>query len=149
VAQGSVHAFVLGGHGDSEVLCWSVATVGAIPLASFAEQVGRPLGAAARQRIDEAVRRAADRIIAGKGYTNYGIAGGVARIVRAIGGDEHAVLTVSIVTPDVEGVGPVALSLPRVVAREGVVHTLEPGLGADERARLLASARTLIAAAGR
>lgn len=149
VAAGSIHALVLGEHGDSEVLCWSVASVGSIPLENFAEQVGRPLDAPARAAIDHGVRRAADKIIAGKGYTNYGIAGGVARIVRAVGGDEHAVLTVSIVNERIEGVGPVALSLPRVVAREGIVHTLAPDLDTDERARLRSSAETLIAAAGR
>ena len=149
VAAGSVHALVLGEHGDSEVLCWSVATVGSIPLQAFAEQVSRPLDEAAREGIDAAVRRAADRIIAGKGYTNYGIAGGVARIVRAIGGDEHAVLTVSMVNESIEGVGPVALSLPRVVARQGIVHSLLPNLDTAERALLRKSAETLLAAAGR
>ncbi|MFW5833006.1 MAG: lactate/malate family dehydrogenase, partial [Pseudomonadota bacterium] len=95
VAPRSVHAFVVGEHGDSEVLCWSAATVGSIPVIDVADQMERPLDTTARDRIDDAVRQAAYRIIAGKGYTNYGIAGGVARIMRAIDADERAVLTVS------------------------------------------------------
>ena len=149
VAPRSVHAYVLGEHGDSEVLCWSVATVGTIPVAAFAAQVDRPLDAAARAEIDAGVRRAADRIIAGKGYTNYGIGGGVARILRAIDGDERAVLTVSIRADTVEGRGPVALSLPRVVGRGGALRTVMPELDGDERRALARSADTIMAASGR
>ncbi|MEZ5904599.1 MAG: hypothetical protein R3C69_05660 [Geminicoccaceae bacterium] len=66
VAPQSVHAHVLGEHGDSEVLCWSSADVGSILVSEYGRQVGRPLDDAARQRIDEGVRRAAYRIIEGK-----------------------------------------------------------------------------------
>ena len=78
--------------------------------------------------IDEGVRRAAYRIIAGKGATWYGIAGGLVRIVQSIGNDESSALTVSMLTEEVEGVGPVALSLPRLVGRGGVVRSLLPRL---------------------
>jgi len=149
VAARSVHAYVLGEHGDSEVLAWSTARVGTIPVVEFARQVGRPLDEAARTAIDAGVRRAAQRIIEGKGYTNYGIAGGVARILRAIDGNERAVLSVSMLADDVEGLGPVALSLPRIVGRRGVVGTVMPELAARERAALADSARTIMAAAGR
>ncbi|MFW5834864.1 MAG: L-lactate dehydrogenase, partial [Pseudomonadota bacterium] len=71
------------------------------------------------------------------------------RIMRAIDADERAVLTVSIVTDDVEGLGPVALSLPRVVGRQGIVRTLTPDLDPAERDALRRSAETLIRAAGR
>lgn len=99
IAPQSVHAYVLGEHGDSEVLVWSSATVGGVPLASAAAQLGRPLGAAERERIDEAVRRAAYRIIAGKGATYYGIGAAVARLIRAIRDDEGLVVTVSALFP--------------------------------------------------
>ncbi|MEZ5866156.1 MAG: hypothetical protein R3D25_19555 [Geminicoccaceae bacterium] len=147
VAPQSVHAHVLGEHGDSEVLCWSSADVGSIPVSEYGRQVGRPLDDAARQRIDEGVRRAAYRIIEGKGATWFGIAGGLVRICRAIRGDEHAVLTVSMLGDEVEGVGPVALSLPRVVGGNGIVNTLWPTLAADESAALAQSARVIVAAA--
>ena len=150
VSPKSVHAYVLGEHGDSEVLCWSIADVGGILVEDLAGQIGRPFDAAARGRIDEGVRRAAYRIIEGKGATWYGIAGGLVRIVQSIGGNENSALTVSIVTGDVEGVGPVALSLPRIIGRAGVVRTLWPSLRDDEHAALKRSAQTLVEAmAGR
>ncbi len=149
ISARSVHAFVLGEHGDSEVLAWQSATVGALPLFDFAEQVGRPVDREVQADIDAGVRRAAYRIIEGKGYTNYGIAGGVARLLRAVAGDEHALLSVSMETDDINGRGPVALSLPRIIAARGVVTTVMPALSADESAALTRSAETLIRAAGR
>lgn len=150
VSPKSVHAYVLGEHGDSEVLCWSTADVGSITVEELARQIGRPLDAAARARIDEGVRRAAYRIIEGKGATWYGIGGGLTRIIQAIGGNEHSALTVSMLGEDIEGVGPVALSLPRIVAAGGVVRTLRPSLRDDEREALQRSAEVIRSAiAGR
>ncbi len=140
VSPKSVHAYVLGEHGDSEVLCWSVADVGGIPVEELARQLGRPLDDVAKAQIDEGVRRAAYRIIAGKGATWYGIAGGLVRIVQSIAGDEASALTVSMLTEEVEGVGPVALSLPRLVGRGGVLRSLLPSLAAEEHAALRRSA---------
>ncbi|HYE00399.1 MAG TPA: L-lactate dehydrogenase [Alphaproteobacteria bacterium] len=147
IAPASVHAQVLGEHGDSEVLCWSGARVAGLPLDRFADEMGRPLDDAARAAIDEGTRFAARRIIAAKGATYYGIGGGLARIAAAILGDEQAVLTVSAVMPDVEGVGPVALSLPRILGAGGVERTLTPALDAAERAALRRSAEILRRAA--
>jgi len=149
VAPRSIHAFVLGEHGDSEVLAWTSAVVGALPLSAFAEQVGRPFDDATRAEIDAGVRQAAYRIIEGKGYTNYGIAGGVARLLRAVAGNEGALLSVSMTTDRVAGYGPVALSLPRVVGAEGVRETVMPTLSTAEAEALARSAETLIRAAGR
>ena len=143
VSPKSVHAYVLGEHGDSEVLCWSVADVGGIPVDKLARQIGRPLDDEARARIDQGVRRAAYRIIEGKGATWHGIAGGLTRIIQSIGGNEDSVLTVSMLTEEVEGVGPIALSLPRVVGRSGIARTLLPSLEAGERAALRRSAATI------
>ena len=148
VSPKSVHAYVLGEHGDSEVLCWSVADVGSITVEEFARQIGRPLDAAAKAAIDQGVRRAAYQIIEGKGATWYGIAGGLTRIIQSIGGHEHSALTVSMLEEQVEGVGPVALSLPRIVARTGVVQTLRPQLSDNEHAALKRSAEVLIEAGG-
>lgn len=147
ISPKSVHAWVLGEHGDSEVLCWSSASVGAISVAALAEQHGRPLTEADRQAIDQGVRGAAYKIIAGKGATWFGIGGGIARIVQAIAADERAVLTVSTLIPEVEGVADVALSLPRVLGAAGAGDALWPALDADERAALRRSAEILKAAA--
>ena len=143
ISAHSVHAYVLGEHGDSEVLCWSAATAGTIPLDVFAGQLRRPVDKAARARIDAAVRGAAQNIIAAKGATWFGIGGGLARIARAVAGDENAVLTVSAREESVEGVADVTLSLPRVVGAAGAVAALLPDLDADEHAALESSARVL------
>jgi L-lactate dehydrogenase len=147
IAPASIHAYVLGEHGDSEVLLWSDARVGGLALATFAEQTGRPIPAEARAAIDEGVRRAAYTIIEGKGATFYGIGAGLSRLVRAILGDERAVFTVSSVTPEILGVESVSLSLPRVVGRGGVIATLHPSLEAEEQDALRRSAELLKEAA--
>jgi L-lactate dehydrogenase len=143
VAPQSIHAYVLGEHGDSEVLGWSAARAGAVPIRSFAAQVGAPLTDEVIARIDDRVRNAAYTIIAGKGATWFGIGAGLARIVRAIAADEQAVFSVSVVTSEVEGIRDVALSVPRVVGAQGVTAQLFPDLDATEHAALERSARLL------
>jgi L-lactate dehydrogenase len=148
VSPKSVHAYVLGEHGDSEVLCWSLADVGSVTIETYARQIGRPLDEAVRARIDEGTRRAAYRIIEGKGATWFGIAGGITRICRAIGRDEQSVLTVSIVGEGLDNAPQVALSLPRVIGRGGVTDTIRPTLSSDEQAALDVSASVIAHAAG-
>ncbi|MGA0541643.1 L-lactate dehydrogenase [Neotabrizicola sp. VNH66] len=143
IAPQSFHAYVLGEHGDSEVLVWSSARAGTGALDQVARQMGRPLTGEIRARIDDGVRRAAYRIIEGKGATWFGIGAGLARIVRAIASDEHSVLSVSIRTPEVAGVTGATLSLPRVLGRDGVLADLDPGLDPEETAALARSARLL------
>ena len=142
IAPRSVHAYVLGEHGDSEVLAWSNARVGSVELTSFAAQVGAALTADVRARIDTGVRRAAYTIIEGKGATWSGLGAGLARSVNAVIADEQAVLSVSCVS-DVLGVKQVACSLPRVVGRDGVVAELMPDLSPEETEGLRASAAML------
>lgn len=143
VAPSSVHANVLGEHGNSEVLVWSSIQVGVFPLASFAEQVGRPITDAVKREIDDKVRRAAYRIIEGKGSTEFGIATSLARIVQAIGDDEKAVLTLSSPGTGQGPSGDVCLSLPCVLGAGGVEAILQPTLTADEEAALKRSAEIL------
>jgi L-lactate dehydrogenase len=149
VSPQSVHAYVLGEHGDSEVLAWSGARVVGVPLAAFADdEEGGRVDDAVRARVDEGVRRAAYHIIAGRGATSYGIGAGLARLAEAVRGDERAAFTVSALMDECEGVADVALSLPRVLGARGVVRTLSPELDAEERAALRRSAEVL-AEAGR
>ncbi|MGD9350744.1 MAG: L-lactate dehydrogenase, partial [Desulfobacterales bacterium] len=143
IAPHSVHAYVLGEHGDSEVLAWSSGNVGGVPLAEFAAQIGRPITEEIKTQIDDGVRNAAYRIIEGKGATYYGIGGGIARIARAIGGDEGAVLTLS----NIDGYGGVSLSLPRVLSAKGIETTIRPILSEYEADALQRSAEVLKAAA--
>lgn len=147
VAAQSVHGYVLGEHGDSEVLHWSGARVGGIRIAHIADELGRPFTETAKHSIDDGVRRAAYRIIEGKGHTAYGIGAGLARIAQAITTDERALITASIVNDEIEGIPDVALSLPRIIGRSGVVQTLHPDLDEAERDALRRSARILKEAA--
>lgn len=148
ISSQSVHAYVLGEHGDSEVLAWSSARVGGTRLQDFAAEIGRPVSQEVAQRIDDGVRQAAYRIIEGKGATYYGIGAGVARIARAVRGDERAVFTVSVCTSQIEGIKDVALSLPRVVGASGVLAALPQSLSDEEHRALRKSAETLKSAAG-
>ena len=142
-----IDARVLGEHGDSEVLHWSGAAAGNLSVAEVARQMGRQLTDADRCRIDTAVRRAAYAIIQGKGATWFGVGAGLARIAQAIEDDERALLTCSMLTPECQGVGDVALSLPRVIGAAGVVKTFAPDLDAGEHAALKRSAEILKEAA--
>ena len=116
-------------------------------LLEVAEARGRALSPEDRARIDAGVRRAADRIIEGKGATYYGIGAGLARLVRAILTDEKGVYTVSAFTPEVEGVLEVSLSLPRILGAGGVEGTVYPSLSPEEREALRRSAEILKEAA--
>ncbi len=139
----SVHAYVLGEHGDSEVLAWSSARVGSLTLDAAGEQLGRPFTDAVRAEIDEAVRRAAYRIIEGKGATWFGIGAGLARLVEAVAKDDHSVQSVSVLTGVVAGIADVPLSLPRVLGKSGVIADLMPLLSPEEERALAGSARLL------
>ncbi len=139
----SVHAYVLGEHGDSEVLAWSSARVGALTLAEAAANMQTPITAALREQIDHGVRGAAYTIIEGKGATWFGIGAGLARLVGAILTDEHSVHSVSILTPEVVGVQQAPVSIPRVIGRKGVVADLMPDLDKAESQALAASARLM------
>ncbi|MDO1584048.1 L-lactate dehydrogenase [Rhizobium oryzicola] len=143
ISSQSVHAYVLGEHGDSEVLTWSNARAGSLAVSDFAAQTGKPITKEIRAEIDDNVRNAAYRIIEGKGSTYYGIGAGLARIIKAIALDQRAVLSVSIVTPAVEGVEHVALSVPRVIGAQGVMTDLFPELDDAEHAALKRSALLL------
>lgn len=139
----SVHAYVLGEHGDSEVLSWSSARIGALSLDQAAAERRAPITDTIRAQIDDGVRAAAYRIIEGKGATYYGIGAGLARLVAAIGGDERSVHSVSILTAEVQGLRDVPLSLPRIIGKGGVLGDLTPDLDAGEQVALQASAMLL------
>jgi L-lactate dehydrogenase len=135
-----VHAYVVGEHGDSEVLTWSIATVGGLPLEDMAERHGVPFGAAVRTEIDAAVRGAAYAIISGKGATYYGVGSALARIFDTVLGDQRSVLTVCSPEVEVAGVRDVTVSLPRLVGGAGVLETLPLVLLPEEEQALARSA---------
>jgi L-lactate dehydrogenase len=138
-----VHAYVLGEHGDSEVLAWSQATIAGLNLEDITKISLKPLTQAKRQEIDENVRRAAYQIIAGKGATYYGIGSAVARIVDVLLHDQRAILTICtriIGVPDCDGV---TLALPHLVGGQGALTTIPLPLSSLEENGLRHSAGVL------
>jgi len=152
VAVQNVHAYIAGEHGDSEVPLWSTASIGGVPVA---QALGGPLDpgevAAREKAVHEAVADAAYEIIAGKGATSWAIGLAVSRILEAVLKNERRVLPVSSLLGPAEFTmlgapadhGPVCLSLPSVVGREGVVRILPTPLSEAERGAVRASAAAL------
>jgi L-lactate dehydrogenase len=138
-----VHAYVIGEHGDSEVLTWSLATIGGMPLEAFARLRGIDLSASVRKEIDSKVRGAAYTIINGKGATYYGIGSALARIVDIILHDQRAVMTVCTPIAAVAGVRDVTVSLPRLLGGQGVLETFPLPLNDQETENLRVSARVI------
>lgn len=138
-----VHAYVIGEHGDSEVLTWSLATIGGMPLESFARLRGIELTQEIRQDIDHKVRRAAYTIISGKGATYYGIASALTRIVKVILHDQRSILTVCAPAEEVAGIADVTVALPRLVGGDGVLETFSLPLDAEESGLLHNSAQVI------
>lgn len=134
----SVHAQVVGEHGDSEVVLWSSALVGGTRLAGWAGwSAGR------QAEVAEEVRSAAHEIIRRKGATNHAIGLVTATLLKWILRGDRRILTVSRVQQGAFGLHDVALSLPTVVGREGAVEVIEPELDPGERAALDRSAAVL------
>jgi L-lactate dehydrogenase len=142
----SVHAHIIGEHGDTEVAAWSIATIGGMPIAEFQAASGRVLDRESRERIVTDTRRAAYEIIERKGATYYAVAAGVVRIIQAILRDESTVLTVSSRLTGSYGLEDVCLSLPCIVNRSGIAQLLDPPLAAEELSALRHSADVLKAA---
>jgi L-lactate dehydrogenase len=129
-----VHAYVLGEHGDSEVLAWSQVTIGGMRLDDFVRARGRSLSPEQREKIEENVRRAAYQIIAGKGSTYYGIGSAVARLVDALLHDQRAILSICCRNDSVPEFPGVTYAVPHLVGREGAMAAIPFPL--DEREQI-------------
>ncbi|WP_217184133.1 L-lactate dehydrogenase [Streptomyces sp. AC495_CC817] len=140
VSTGSVHAHIVGEHGDTEFPLWSHASIGTVPIWEW-EAPGHPRFTPEELRsIAVDVRDAAYRVIRGKGATNYAIGLASARIVEAVLRDEHAVMPVSTVLRDFHGVDGVALSVPSIVSSSGAVPVRSTVFSAEETDLLRRSA---------
>ena len=135
----SIHAYVIGEHGDSEIIAWSSASVAGVPLLQYARDGQLADPGAVLQR----VRQAAPDIIRSKGFTSFAIASCVTRICEAIIRDEHTVLPVSTLLTGQYGISGVYLSLPCVVGRVGVERVIDIPLDVAEHAGLHQSAGVL------
>lgn len=134
----SIHADVVGEHGDSEVALWSTARVGVVPLRHW------PGWDDHRERLlSETVRRAGFEILRRKGATTHAIGMVAADLLQCILRDERRVLTISRVQAGALGLQEVALSLPTVVGAQGAVHVVEPDMSGDELRQLEQSAAVL------
>lgn len=138
----SVHAYILGEHGDSEVAAWSSARIGNLPLRK-ASVVGAVFDPAEMSRLFTRVQRAAYEIIERKDYTNWAIGAVIARLVTAVLGDQRSVLPVSVRLKGEYGIENVCLSLPTVVGGDGVGARLLPEIDERELALLRDSAAVL------
>lgn len=138
-----VHAHVIGEHGDSEVLTWSLATIAGLTLEEFAAVKEIQLDAGFRSSIDDQVRRAAYRIIQGKGATHYGIGSALARIVDVLLHDQQSILTICSRIKKVAGVDDVTISMPHLINGNGVVASIPLSLDDGEQQSLQASAEII------
>ena len=139
----SVHAFIIGEHGDSEIAAWSSANVSGIPIHEFCEMRGHFEHEKAMREIAESVKNSAYEIIEKKGATYYGIAMSVRRICEAIVRDEKTILPISSLQHDNHGISNVAMSMPAIVGKNGVEGTVPINLNEEEEKLLKASADTL------
>lgn len=139
----SVHAFIIGEHGDSEIVAWSSANVSGIPISDFCEMRGYFAHKESMEKIAEEVKNSAYEIIEKKHATYYGIAMSVRRICEAIIRDEKSILPVSSIQSGEYGIEKVALSLPAIVGRRGVEKVVPIELSESEKEQLVKSANTL------
>ncbi len=144
----SVHAFIIGEHGDSELAAWSSATVSGVPLSTFCEMRGHFNHEESEANIQEMVKNSAYEIIEKKHATYYGIAMAVRRICAAIIGDEKAILPVSSTMKGEYGIYGISLSMPAIVGENGVEEKIPISLDEDEIAKLKESAEQLKKIAG-
>ena len=138
-----IHAYVIGEHGDSEVLTWSLVSIGGIPLEEFCGPRERSLCPEDYEETDAQVRRAAEHIIAGKGATYYGVGSALARIVEVILRDQRSILTVCSRQAEVNGVKDVTLSLPFLLTSQGISDVFPPPLNRREALALDHSAQVI------
>lgn len=139
----SVHAFIVGEHGDSEIAAWSSANVSGVPLDKFCELRGHYRHEESTKEIAERVKNSAYEIISKKRATYYGIAMAVRRICEVIVRDEKSVLPISSMMHGEYGIEDVVLSMPATVGKNGVETKVPISLDEDELKNLQASAETL------
>ncbi len=139
----SVHSFIIGEHGDSEIAVWSSANVAGVPLDQFCEMRGHYNHETAMKEIAESVKNSAYEIIAKKHATYYGIAMSVKRICECIMRNEKSVMPVSSMMHGEYGIEGMCLSMPAVVGSEGVETHVPITMNEEETKKLQESAATL------
>ncbi len=139
----SVHAFIIGEHGDSEIAAWSSANVSGIPLHKFCEMRGHFDHEKATKIIAQNVKNSAYEIIEKKKATYYGVAMAVKRICEAIVRDEKSILPISSMIHGEYGIKDICLSMPAIIGKDGVETHVPIQLNEEEISNLKKSAQTL------
>jgi L-lactate dehydrogenase len=139
----NVHAYVIGEHGDSEVILWSKVRIAGTPLTEFTKESAYACDPIDKEKVTQDIKGSAYHIIEAKGATNYGVALAVRRIVEAVIRDEDSVLTVSTLLNGEYGLDDVCLSLPCIINRKGIRNIVETTLDQYEREALKKSAEIL------
>jgi len=139
----SVHAWIIGEHGDSQIAAWSSANVSGVPLSDFCSMRGFTEHDQNMEDIAEDVKNSAYKIIEKKKATYYGVAVAVRRICEAIIRDEKSVLPVSSIQHGAFGIDGVALSMPAIVGKNGVEKQIPIKLNEKEQGELKKSADAL------
>jgi L-lactate dehydrogenase len=139
----SVHAYIVGEHGDSELALWSTADIGGVPLKDFVGANAQGYDEKKLNAILEQTRNAAYEIIKRKKASYYAIGLGLLSLVEAVLRDQHTVMTVSSPLRGQYGVSGIANSLPSIVGRNGIEGVLEVPMNADERQKFQASSQIL------
>lgn len=142
----SVHAFVIGEHGDSELAVWSSANISGIALDEYCAHCGYKSHENNRKMLADDVKNSAYEIIKRKGATYYGIAASTTRICESIVRDEHSIMPVSTLVKGQYGLDDVYISVPSLVGSGGVEDIIEIKLSQAEHDALRDSAATLKAA---
>ncbi|MBR0479089.1 MAG: L-lactate dehydrogenase [Solobacterium sp.] len=140
----SIHSFIIGEHGDSEIVAWSSANVSGVPIGDFCELRGHYHNHhQAMEKIAAGVRDSAYRIIERKGATYYGIAMSIRRICEAIVNDEKSIFPVSNLMTGAYGIEDIVLSMPAILGRDGIETQIPISLNEKETVALMKSAKTL------
>ena len=139
----SIHAFIIGEHGDSELAVWSAANVSGIPLNHFCELRGYFDHMESMDRIYQSVRDSAYEIIEKKGATYYGVAMAVCRIAESVLRNDHSIMPISVYLDGLYGLHDICLSIPTVVGQEGAEKVLDIPLDLMEMGKLVYSAEEL------
>jgi L-lactate dehydrogenase len=136
-----IHGYVIGEHGDTEVLTWSQVSISGLPLDDFCQSHDICFDEDEKTAIDQRVRRAAYEIIEHKGATYYGIGSALSRIIEIILHDQRSILTLCTLKENAAGVQNVTLSLPHLLGGAGILDTFAPSLNQAETEALTTSAQ--------
>lgn len=143
IDQKSIYAYALGEHGESQMVPWSVVTIGGKPLLQLQEEYPDTYGRLDLNAIADAGKAGGWTILGGKGSTEFGIGASIAEVVRAIFRDENRILPVSVLLNGQYGQRDVYASVPALLNRHGVADIIELKLTREEQEQFNASCRTM------